>query len=165
MSQPALTATEMMAWVDRTWDRWRSLIAAHPEALDLPCDIMGIATVGGLLQHVVAVELRDAERLSGLPETGYASIPFDSIESICATHRRAGELFSQQLGSDVDWDRNIDFTTRSMGPARSSRKTVLFHAMLHSARHLTQLATLLRQHGIRPDRPMDYLVMDLDPAS
>jgi hypothetical protein len=37
--------------------------------------------------------------------------------------------------------------------------------MLHSARHLTQLATLLRQHGIRPDRPMDYLVMDLDPAS
>jgi uncharacterized damage-inducible protein DinB len=42
---------------------------------------------------------------------------------------------------------------------RASRKTIFFHAMLHSIRHYAQLATLVRQRGIKPDWPMDYLIM------
>jgi uncharacterized damage-inducible protein DinB len=165
MSQPALTATEMMAWVDRTSEGWHSLIAAHPEALAIPCDVMGVSTVGGLLQHIVAVELRYAEQLNGLPPTDYAAISFNSADAIYTTHQRASELLRQRLESGVDWEEKIEFVTRSMGSARASRKTLLFHSLLHSVRHYAQLATLMRQHGIKPNWQMDYLLMGLEPAS
>jgi uncharacterized damage-inducible protein DinB len=162
MSQPALTAAETIAWVEHTSEGWKSLLAAHPELLQAPCDIMGVSTAGELLQHIVAVELRYAEQLAGLPPTGYTAIAYDSAEAIYATHRRAIALFEQQLVSNVDWDERIEFTTRSMGPARSSRKTILFHALLHSVRHYAQLATLIRQHGVKPGWGMDYMVMDME---
>jgi uncharacterized damage-inducible protein DinB len=164
MSQPVLTATEMMAWIERTSEGWQKLIVAHPEVLAMPCDVMGVSTVGGLLQHIVAVELRYAEQLNGLPQTEYAAIPFDSADAIYATHRRATELLRQLLASDIDWDEKFTFNTRSMGPMRSSRKTVLFHSLLHAIRHYAQLATLMRQQGIKPGWQMDYLPMDLEPA-
>ena len=49
-----------------------------------------------------------------------------------------------------------------MGLARASRKTVFFHAMMHSIRHYAQLATLVRQHGFKTSFPMDYLAMDIE---
>jgi uncharacterized damage-inducible protein DinB len=161
MPQPALTAEETLAWLEKTSTNWRALLEAHPEVLALPCDVMGVSTVGGLLQHIVAVELRYAERLAGLPATDYAAIPFDSVEAVYATHGLAMALFREQLATNVDWDEKIEFLTRSMGPMRSSRKSILFHALLHGIRHYAQLATLVRQHGIAPGWPMDYLFMDM----
>ena len=162
MTQPVLTGEEMMAWLERTSTGWRDLVAAHPEILELPCDVMGVSTVGGLLQHIVAVEVRYAEQLSGLPPTEYAAIPFSSAAEIYATHERAVALLRELLASGVDWNERIDYVTRSMGPARSSRKTIFFHSLLHSIRHYAQLATLVRQHGIKPGWPMDYIAMDFE---
>jgi uncharacterized damage-inducible protein DinB len=162
MTQPALSAEEIMKWLERTSVGWRDLVTARPEILALPCDIMGVSTVGALLQHIVAVELRYAEQLSGLPPTDYASIRFDSAEAIYETHQRASRLLQQLLASDADWNERMDFVTRSMGPARSSRKTILFHSLLHGMRHYAQLATLVRQHGIKPTWGMDYLPMDME---
>jgi uncharacterized damage-inducible protein DinB len=158
---PALTAHELIAWLEKTSTNWNALIQTHPEILTLPCDIMGVTTVGGLLQHIVAVELRYAEQLSGLPPTGYESIPFDSAAAIYATHERAMKMLRELLVTNQDWDGKFEYVTRSMGPARSSRKTVLFHALMHGIRHYAQLATLVRQHGIKPGWPMDYLLMDM----
>jgi uncharacterized damage-inducible protein DinB len=160
--QPALTAEEMLAWLERTTTGWQDLLAAHPEVLTLPCDVISASTVAGLLQHVVAVELRYAEQLSGHPPTDYSAIPFDSAAAIYATHDRAIALFRQLLASNLDWNERINFVTRSMGPARASRKAIFFHATMHSIRHYAQLATLVRQHGIKPGWQMDYLVMDLE---
>jgi uncharacterized damage-inducible protein DinB len=123
---------------------------------------MGVTTVGGLLQHIVAVELRYAEQLSGLPPTEYASIPFDSAATVYATHERAMKRLRELLASDLDWNGKFNFVTRSRGPARSARKSVLFHALMHGIRHYAQLATLVRQHGIKPDWPMDYIFMDIE---
>jgi uncharacterized damage-inducible protein DinB len=162
MTQPALTAEEMLAWLEKTSTNWRALLEEYPEILSMPCDVMGVGTVGGLLQHIVAVEVRYAEQLSGLPVTEYADIPFDSAAAIYATHDLAVELYRKQLASDVDWSGMIELKTRSMGALRASRKTALFHAMLHSIRHYAQLATLVRQHGIKPGWPMDYLMMGVE---
>jgi uncharacterized damage-inducible protein DinB len=164
MTQPALTAEETMAWLETNSSRWRDLIAIHPEILALPCDIMGVSTAGELLQHIVAVELRYAEQLTGLPPTEYSEIPFDSADAIYATHQRAFTLFRELLASDIDWNEKYDYVTRSMGPARSARKTILFHALMHAIRHYAQLATLVRKHGIKPGWQMDYLVMDIERA-
>jgi uncharacterized damage-inducible protein DinB len=164
MSQPVLTAQEMIAWNEKTSNGWRQFLAIHPELLSLPCDIAGVKTVAELLQHIVAVELRFAQRLADVPVSDYANVPIDSVESIYATHVQAIAIFRQLLASDIDWDASIEFNTRSMGPARSARKTILFHALLHSIRHYAQLATLARQLGVRPDFPMDYLLMDIEIA-
>jgi uncharacterized damage-inducible protein DinB len=162
MNQPVLTAQDLIAWLEKTSTGWRQLLLKHPELLALPCDIMGVKTVAELLQHIVAVELRYAQRLKNLSVSDYASIPFDSVESIYATHDHAITIFQQLLALDIDWDASIEFATRSMGQARSARKTILFHTLLHSIRHYAQLATLARQHGVKPDWPMDYFFMDIE---
>jgi uncharacterized damage-inducible protein DinB len=164
MSEPALTGPELIAWVEKTSNGWRSLLAKNPQLLATPCDINSVHTVGQLLQHIVAVELRFAERLSDLPATDYANIPYDSVDTIYATHDQAFAVVHKLLNSEINWDESIEFTTRVMGPARSARKTILFHLLLHSIRHYAQLATLARQHGVKPDWSMDYLLMDLNPA-
>lgn len=150
-----------MAWVEKTTANWRDLLAAHPEILKLPCDIMDVQTAGGLLQHIVAVELRYAERLAGLPATEYADVPYDSAEALYATHARAFAILREQLAADVNWEEWIEFQTRSMGLAKSTRRTILFHLLFHSIRHYAQLATLVRQHGVKPGGPMDYLMMQV----
>ena len=159
MTQPILSAEEILAWNETTAAGWRKFLASHPELLTQPCDIANTRSVAELLQHIVAAQLRYAERLAGLPISDYASIPFDSVESIYATHNRATEIFQQLLTSDIDWDKPIDFTTRSMGTLHSDRKTILFHALLHGIRHYAQLASLVRQCGVKADWPMDYLFM------
>ncbi len=162
MAQPFLTAEEILAWLEKTSTNWHALVEAHPEILGMPCDVREVSNAGGLLQHIVAVELRYAERLAGLQASDYATIAFDSADAIYATHQRAVDLFRKQLESDVDWNEQLDYMTRSLGMLRSSRKSALFHAMLHSIRHYAQLATLVRQHGINPGWPMDYLFMDAE---
>jgi uncharacterized damage-inducible protein DinB len=164
MTQPILTAQEILAWNDKTAQNWRQLLTSHPELLTQSCDIAGTKTVAELLQHIVAVQLRYAERLADLPVSDYAAIPFDSAESIYATHDRAIAIFQQLLASDIDWNEPLEFTTRSMGAARSNRKTILFHALLHGIRHYAQLASLVRQCGVQPGWPMDYLFMHMERA-
>jgi uncharacterized damage-inducible protein DinB len=164
VNEPSLSAEEVIIWLEKTSIGWRNLLTAHPELLAMHCDIMGVQTVAQLLQHIVAVELRYSERLADLPVSDYANIPFDSIQSLYATHDRAIALLQQVLASDIDWNATIEFTTRAMGPARSKRKTILFHTLFHGIRHYAQLATLVRQQGIKPDWPMDYFFMDIEAA-
>ena len=159
MTNAVLTAEEILAWNDKTAQGWRQLLTTHPELLTHPCDIAGTKSVAELLQHIVAAQLRYAERLAGLPISDYATIHFDSVESIYATHDRAAAIFRQLFTSDIDWSEPIDFTTRTMGTVRSNRKTILFHALLHGIRHYAQLASLVRQCGVKPDWQMDYLFM------
>jgi uncharacterized damage-inducible protein DinB len=163
MSEPILTAQDLIAWNEKTATNWQRLLTSHPELLTQPCDIAGTKTVAGLLQHIVAVELRYAERLGDLPVSDYANIPFGTVESLYTTHDRAIAIFQQLLASDIDWDEPLEFTTRTMGSARSTRKTIFFHALLHGIRHYAQLASLVRQHGVKPDWPMDYLFMHMEP--
>ena len=162
MSELVLSASQVLAWHEANSERWQKFLTGHPELLGLPCDIAGTHTLGETMQHVVAVELRYAERLANLPATDYAAVPFDSVEAIYATHEKASGIFRDLLAADVDWDERIEFMTRSRGAVRSSRRTIFFHALLHSARHYAQLATMARQHGVAPDWPMDYLFMDME---
>jgi uncharacterized damage-inducible protein DinB len=165
MSEPVLTAQDLLAWNEKTSTGWQQLLTAHPELLTVPSDIAGTNTVAELLQHIVAAELRYAERLSDLPISDYAAIAFDSVESIYATHDRAIRLIQQLLASkEYDWDATLEFQTRSVGTLRSNRKTILFHALLHGIRHYAQLGTLIRQHGYKAILRADYLFMQVEPA-
>lgn len=161
----ALTVDELLAWLDQTSNGWRGLVQRHPEALTFPCSTRETQNVAELLQHIVAVELRYAERLRDLPETSYDQIAFDSADAIFATHARAMDLLQPLLGRDAAfWDGTIEFMTRSAGRMRAPRRAVLVHLAMHAIRHYAQLATLVREHGIAPGWQMDYLFAVAQPA-
>ena len=160
MSELRLPAEDLLAWVEKTAQNWKKLIVEHPESLRVSCDIAGVKSAGELLQHIAAVELRYAERLAGAEETPNEKIPFDSADEIYATHNRAMAMMRELLADGAyDWSQEVEFNTRSLGRLKAARSVILFHSLLHSIRHYAQLATLVRQNGIKPDWPMDYLFM------
>ncbi len=154
----AVPAEKLVAWSDDTAQQWRKFILANPAILALLCDIRNGKTVADTLQHIVAVELRYAQRLTGLPESPYAEIPKDSINSLLTAHELAHQLISNLLADpDYDWSTELTLDTISAGRLRASREAVLVHLTLHSIRHYAQLATLVRQQGFKPTWSMDYL--------
>lgn len=158
----AITGEELLNWVEHTSESWKRLLSEHPEALGFPCDIRETTSVAELLQHIVAAELRYAERLNELPQTPYEAIPFDSVETIYATHDRAMNLLRPLLDRDeAFWETIVDFQTRSAGTLRASRRTYLVHLLTHSIRHYAQLATLVRHQGLEHNLAADYLFMGL----
>ncbi len=152
MTQPALSAEEVLAWNEQTTTRWRKLLTAHPELLANPCDIAGTKTVAELLQHIVTVELRYAERLANLPTSDYAAIPYDSLDAIYATHDRAAcAIFREQLHGCLRrrlepnrWSSPPAFDGPSSGSLQP-QQTILFHrALLHSIPPLRSSSPPLR---------------------
>ncbi len=156
----ALTGEELLAWVEEMSKGWRALLEKHPEALLLPCDVRESHSVGELLQHIVAVELRYAERLSGLPESSYEQIPLGTAAELYGTHDQAMHLLRGLLSrSEMVWEVTIAFMTKSAGSMQATRRVIFVHLLMHSVRHYAQLATLVRQHSIKPDWSMDYLFL------
>jgi len=153
-----VSAENLLAWNDSTAQRWRDFIIHNPAVLLLPCDIRNGKTVADALQHIVAVELRYAQRLAGLPESPYSEIPKDSINSLHNAHELALTLVRNLLANpNYDWSVELTCDTISLGRLRASRETILLHLTLHSIRHYAQLATLVRQQGFKTTWPMDYL--------
>lgn len=158
----SLTAEEVLNWNDTTAKRWRALLEKHPEALTLPCDVRGSATVADLLQHIVAAELRYAQQLSSEPVTDYADIPKSTVAELFQTHDLAMSKYrALNADSSYNWDEDFKVVTRSEGVLIAPRRTCLFHGLLHGIRHYAQLATLLRHEGIIADWPMDYIFMNV----
>jgi len=156
----ALSGEELTAWVERTSEGWRRLVAEHPEVLAFPCDVRETNTVAELLQHIVAVELRYAQRLHGLRQSTYDEISARSGEEIYRSHEQAMVLLQQLFDQrDFAWEEEIEFTTRSAGTLRATRRVILVHLLTHSVRHYAQLATLVRQRGVKAEAEMDYLFM------
>lgn len=153
-----VSAENFLTWNDATARHWRDFILSNPIILSLPCDIRNSTTVAETLRHIVAVELRYAQRLCGLPESPYEEIPKDSINSLFAAHALALDMVRNLLDDPTyDWSTELNFDTISLGRLRASRETILLHLTLHSIRHYAQLATLVRQSGFKFAWPMDYL--------
>lgn len=158
---PNIPAEKLVAWNDTTAQQWRDFIFANPAVLALLCDIRNGKTVADTLQHIVAVELRYAQRLVGLPESPYEEILKNSIDSLHAAHELAIGLVRSLLANpDYDWSAELTLDTISAGRLRASRETILVHLTLHGIRHYAQLATLVRQQGFKTTWPMDYLFVD-----
>jgi uncharacterized damage-inducible protein DinB len=159
-SVTTLSSSEVLQWNDSNASHWRQLFEQHPEALSLSCDIRGSSTVADLLQHIVAVELRYAERLANQPVTDYAGIPKSSASELFNVHTQAISKLQPLLANPAfNWEQEIELHTRSEANLIATRRAVLFHLLLHSMRHYAQLATLLRHHGILADWPMDFLML------
>jgi uncharacterized damage-inducible protein DinB len=157
MNNASLSAEELIPWSDKIARDWRTLAAGSPALLAVPCKVR---TVSELLRHIFAVELRYAERLSNMPVTNYAQLPFATAEEIFSTHDRALVILRELLADPAfDWSEEIEFRTLRAGRLRAQRKAVLHHSLLHAIRHYAQLATLARQHGFGSVPAGDYLLL------
>ncbi len=160
MSQPDMTPDDLLKWNDATAANWRDLVNTNPAILQLPSDIRDAKTVGQVLQHIAAVELRFAQRLAAQPESDYNDVRYGTGDEVYATHAQALDILRMLLADKTyDWAVEFDFNTITLGRIRASRQAVFLHALMHSIRHYAQLATLVRQHGFKPGWPMDYLYL------
>src|ERR1700761_5699384 len=150
-----ISVENLLTWNETTTQRWREFFHAHPMQLLLPCDIRNGKNVADTIQHIVAVELRYAQRLAGMPESLYEEIPKHSIDTLLTAHTLAFDMIRNLLANPAyDWSEEIIFDTITLGRLRASRETILVHLIMHGIRHYAQLATLIRHEGFKTDWPM-----------
>jgi uncharacterized damage-inducible protein DinB len=154
-----LSFGELLDYCAEEGNRWRDFFKKHPDALDLPCDIAGTKSVREVVLHIVAVQMRYAERLLNMPITDYDTLAGKSGEELFALSRKSLEdlrIFAI-AANDPDWDGMLTFPTRSAGELTASRRKIFIHALLHGVRHWAQLATYLRQKGYKQDWMHDFI--------
>ena len=157
----ALTGEELMAWLEATSAGWKALVVEHPEVLAMPCDVRESQTAGDLLEHIAAVSLWYATRLRGDVELVFPKAEERSVEGIYALDAEAMGIVRELLGKPESfWDETMELPTRSAGVLLAARRAVLVHLATHAIRHYAQLATLVRQHGVKPGWAMDYLFLE-----
>lgn len=143
----------------RHWQEW---FTKHPDALDIPIDIAQTTKVRELVLHVIAVDLRYAERLNGQEVTPYEKMPQDAEELFTLADRTFEALrrYAQRASQD-ELRQEIEFPTRSQGTLRATKRKILLHTLMHSVRHWAQLATELRKAGFKTDWQHDLLMSDV----
>lgn len=136
------------------WKRW---FAEHPTALDLPCDVAGAGTIRKLVLHIFATELFFAHRVLDLALPDLANLPHGTLEELFAISADAAAKFTQfidQAESD-DWTTVLPLGFRDL---KASKRKMLMQAIFHSIQHRAQLATTLRQQGLKQDWIHDFIL-------
>ena len=159
-----LSFGELLNYCAEENNHWRDFFKKQPDALELPADIAGTKTVREVVLHIVAVQMRYAERLLSMPITEY-----DQLAARLAQGKPGEELFALSRKSledlrsfaiaanDADWDGTLTFPTRTAGELTASRRKIFIHALLHGVRHWAQLSTHLRQKGYKQDWQHDFI--------
>ena len=162
-----VTFDELLRHNEEETGRWHEFFRQHPDALDMTVDMAQSEDVRGMLVHIMAVELLYSERMQGITREKFslAEFPSGSVDELFSTGAKAREAFRGLLSryTDDDWNEVITFGTKTSGGLRCSRRKMFAHAMFHSMRHWAQLATTLRQNGLKQEWQHDFIftkVMD-----
>ena len=146
----SISLEELLVWHEESSLFWKAHLEAHPELLELPCDIGGVTHVQEFVRHIWSVDLRWAQRLAGIPETPKESVPSGPLDAIFELHLQGTEIFRKLLADPAeDWEAPYTLTAPSIPPEKRtmSRRKVMGHALFHGQRHWAQLATLVRAAG------------------
>jgi uncharacterized damage-inducible protein DinB len=154
----------LLAYRDAETDRWRDWLDRHPAALDVPIGTGRTATVRGLIVHILAVELRYAERLLGRRVTAYEELEPATTDEIFAIGRRARAMIDEFLATadDRTMRETLEFETLTAGRVRATKYKITANLVNHGVRHWAQIATVLRQHGYGDQWAHDFLLSDID---
>jgi uncharacterized damage-inducible protein DinB len=110
-----LSFGELLDYCAEETNHWRDWFRNNPAALELPSDIAGTKTVREVVLHIVAVQMRYAERLLNLPITEYDTLSSKTSDELFAlAHKSAEDLRSFAVAAnDPDWDGVLTFPTRT----------------------------------------------------
>jgi uncharacterized damage-inducible protein DinB len=129
--------------------RWRDWFVEHPNAWAVPFATGRMATVGGLVLHIFAVELRYTQRLLDQDVTTWEEFRQTSIEEVFELGDDArGQLVHFLTTSpEKELERVLTFQTLTAGTVSASKHKIASNIFLHDIRHWGQIATVLRQNG------------------
>jgi len=119
-----------------------------------------MATIGGVVLHIFAVELRYAQRLLDQEVTQWEDFRQISIEEVFELGDNARGLLVQFLTTapESELDRVLTFQTLTAGTVTASKHKIASNIFLHDIRHWGQIATVLRQNGFADQWPHDMLL-------
>jgi uncharacterized damage-inducible protein DinB len=148
-----LTFDELLRYTNDERDKWRLWLVSHPAAMESPVQPSGArhATVGKLVDHIFLTERRHVQRLRDEKvdeSTGLTANNAPPLFDYGASVRRELEQYVETLDDDVA-DQIRTFEVRDRQWQMTSRK-LLFHVLLHEARHLAQIALAVRLAGFEP---------------
>src|SRR3954470_23404984 len=115
MSEPGITFKELLGDGEATTAKWQAWFAAHPQALELLCDVAGSKTVAELVHHIFVVQLRHSQRLLGEPIHGYENDPVTDPQALFALAEKGENTLRRFIAhaKDAHADEVIHFTIRS----------------------------------------------------
>ena len=155
--QPVLSFEEMLAADAYEVERWHKHFQAHPALFELPTQIAGAGTLGGLLLHIAGVQLRYSYWLLDwpLPNLDKIAATIDGVFAAMQEARSNLRLFltratPEMLAQILEFRRD-DFHLRC------TRRKAFAQAILHGDRHWAQLAVAVREAGHPTDWIHDFV--------
>jgi uncharacterized damage-inducible protein DinB len=140
--------------------RWHDWFVEHPRAWTVPFATGRMATIGGVVTHIFAVEQRYAQRLRDEEVTPWEGFPQTSVEDVFELGDNArGQLVDFLTSApDSELDRELTFQTLTAGTVTASKHKIASNVFLHGIRHWGQIATVLRQGGFSEQWSHDLLL-------
>jgi uncharacterized damage-inducible protein DinB len=139
---------------------WHDWFVERPKAWAVPFATGRMATTGGVVTHIFAVELRYAQRLLDQEVTSWEGFRQTSIEDVFELGDHARGQLVQFLTSapESEMDRVLTFQTLTAGTVSASKHKIASNVFLHGIRHWAQIATVLRQNGFADQWSHDLLL-------
>lgn len=143
---------------------WRDWFVEHPNAWAVPFGTGRMATVGAVVLHIFAVELRSTQRLMDQEVTTWEEMPQSSIEEVfeLGDHARGQLVEFLTTAPEKELDRVLTFQTLTAGTVSASKHKVASNIFLHDIRHWGQIATVLRQNGFADQWSHDLLISSVE---
>jgi len=156
----ALSYDVLLEYTSKEQHRWHDWFAAHPTTWAVPFATGRMATVGGVVLHIFAVELRYVQRLRNESVTDWDEFRQTSIEDVFALGDDARGQLVDFLNSapDAELDKVLTFQTLTAGTVTASKHKIASNVFLHGIRHWAQIATVLRYQGFPEQWPHDMLL-------
>ena len=159
----ALTYNVLLEVTSTEHHRWREWFVEHPKAWVVPFATGRMATIGGVVLHIFAVELRYAQRLLDQEVTAWEEFRQTSIDEVfeLGDNSRGQLVHFLTTAPEKELDRVLTFQTLTAGTISASKYKIASNIFLHDIRHWGQIATVLRQNGFVEQWPHDMLLSDI----
>jgi uncharacterized damage-inducible protein DinB len=159
----ALSYDLLLEFTSKEHHQWHDWFLTHPNAWSVPFATGRMATIGGVVQHIFAVELRYTQRLRDERVTEWDEFRETSIEDVFALGDDSRSQLVDFLTSaaENELDKVLTFKTLTAGIVTATKHKIASNIFLHGIRHWGQIATVLRQNGFTDQWPHDMLLSDV----
>jgi uncharacterized damage-inducible protein DinB len=143
--------------------RWHDWFIEHPKAWAVPFATGRMATVGGVVLHIFAVELRYAQRLLDQDVTQWEEFRQTSVGDVfeLGDNARGQLVHFLTTAAEAEMDRVLSFQTLTAGMVSASKHKIASNIFLHGIRHWAQIATVLRENAFGDQWAHDMLLSDV----
>ena len=160
----ALTYEQLLEFTSMEQHRWQEWFRASPDAWSVPFASPPMATIGGVVNHIFAVELRYTQRLRDERVSEWDElVQHTTIEDVFALgdNARAALVDFLTNAPEKELDRELTFKTLTAGVVTASKYKIASNIFLHGIRHWGQIASVLRRNGYSTQWPHDFLLSEL----